>query len=92
MIDLILRWLGYTYGPLLGLYTIGLATKWKPREKLVPVCALASVAIAGLLHYNSVAWFGGYQIGLEMILITASIFIALSALTRERAISNGASA
>lgn len=85
MIDLILRYLGYTYGPLLGLYTIGLGTKWKLREKWVPVCAIAACAFAGLLHYNSAAWFGGYQIGLEMILITATLFITLAGLTRVRA-------
>lgn len=84
MIDLILRYLGYTYGPLLGLYTIGIATKWKLREKLVPYCALAACAFAGILHYNSAEWFNGYRIGLEMILITATLFIALAALTRQK--------
>src|SRR5690606_26691917 len=84
MIDLILRYLGYTYGPLLGLYTIGIFTRWKLKEKLVPYCALAACAFAGMLHYHSVEWFDGYQIGLEMILITASLFVGLTMFILER--------
>lgn len=33
---------GYTYGPLLGLYTFGLFTKWQVRDKWVPAIAIAT--------------------------------------------------
>lgn len=40
---------GYTYGPLLGLFTLGLFTKVKFKEKLVPVVTLAAPIICYLL-------------------------------------------
>lgn len=33
---------GYTYGPLLGLYSYGLFTKWNVKDKWVPVIAVAT--------------------------------------------------
>lgn len=33
---------GYTYGPLLGLYAYGLFSKWKVKDKFVPIIAIAS--------------------------------------------------
>lgn len=33
---------GYTYGPLLGLYSFGLFTKWNVRDKWVPAIAIAT--------------------------------------------------
>ena len=33
---------GYTYGPLLGLYAYGLFTKWKVKDKWVPLVAILS--------------------------------------------------
>ena len=37
-------WAGYTYGPLLGLYSYGLFTKWKSNDNWIPVvCILAPI-------------------------------------------------
>ncbi|TRX72522.1 sodium:solute symporter [Carboxylicivirga sp. M1479] len=43
---------GYTYGPLLGLYAFGLFSKRNVKDSLVPIIALASPIIIGILDYN----------------------------------------
>jgi Na+/proline symporter len=40
---------GYTYGPLLGLYSFGLFSKWKVKDKLIPVVAVASPVVAYII-------------------------------------------
>jgi len=40
---------GYTYGPLLGMYSFGLFTKWKVRDKWVPFIAVASPVLGYII-------------------------------------------
>lgn len=51
---------GYTYGPLLALYTIGIFTKWKLYDKLVPIIAV----LAPILTYFT-SWFMAKQFNFE---------------------------
>ncbi len=60
---------GYTYGPLLGLYTFGLFTKFKAKDKWVPLVAILSPIISGIISFNSVAWFNGYKFGFELLIV-----------------------
>jgi len=60
---------GYTYGPLLGLYSFGLFTKLKVRDKMVPFIALASPILSYIINTNSQAWLDGYKFGFEIILL-----------------------
>jgi Na+/proline symporter len=46
---LLFSWAGFTYGPLLGLFAVGIFTKVKVRDKLVPFIALGSVLISILV-------------------------------------------
>ncbi len=69
---------GYTYGPLLGLYAFGLFTKWKLKDKWVPVVAVVAPVLSYIIKLNSERWFNGYQIGFELLLINGLItFIGL---------------
>ncbi len=69
---------GYTYGPLLGLYTFGLFTRWQVKDKWVPAVALLSPILCYLLNVKSVAWFNGYHFGFEMLIINGFLtFIGL---------------
>ena len=62
---------GYTYGPLLGLFFFGILTRRRVRDGWVPlICALSPV-ICYVLSTHSAAWFGGYQIGFELLLYNA---------------------
>jgi len=73
VIDAVLNVAGYTYGPLLGLFTFGIFTKRIVADKLVPFVCLASPVLSYILSLNSEAWFGGYKIGLEVLLINGAI-------------------
>lgn len=75
IIDTILMLAGYTYGPLLGLFTIGLFTKLKLNDRIVPiVCVLAPILTYLLANYV-VKPYSSYQIGNELIILNAGITI-----------------
>lgn len=58
IIDAIFDMAGYTYGPLLGLYTFGLICKKPLRDKWVPVICIPSPALTFLINWKAVDWFG----------------------------------
>ena len=64
---------GYTYGPLLGLYSFGLFTRWKVRDRAVPVIAIASPFLTYIIDCNSTQWFYGYQFGFELLIVNGLI-------------------
>ena len=69
---------GYTYGPLLGLFAFGLYTKRTVNDNLTPLACLAGPVITYILSQNSEAWFGGYKIGFERLMLNGLIvFIGL---------------
>ena len=63
----------YTYGPILGMFIFGMACKKPVHDNLVPVVAVASPIICYILQTNSEAWFGGYQISFELLIINGLI-------------------
>ena len=70
LIDKIFEIAGYTYGPLLGLYTFGLFVKnRKPIDKLVPIIAISSPIISYVLNHFSKELFFGYQFGFEILIV-----------------------
>lgn len=85
MIFLILKLAGYTYGPLLGLFAFALFT---PRavsgRVLVAVCVAAPLWCA-VLDFGQ-PW-GGYQIGLELLLLNGLLTWAGLWLTGRRGIA-----
>ncbi|NQV52490.1 MAG: sodium:solute symporter [Flavobacteriales bacterium] len=64
---------GFTYGPLLGLYAFGLFTKRKVMDRAVPFIAVAAPIVCYVLQSFSEAWFNGYKIGFELLLINGVI-------------------
>ncbi len=60
---------GYTYGPLLGLFSFGLFTSRKVKDNLVLPVAIISPLIAYILNVNSVEWFWGYEFGFEILIV-----------------------
>lgn len=75
IIDTILMLAGYTYGPLLGLFIIGLFTKQTLNDKLVPVICVVAPIITYVLANYVVKTMTTYEIGNELILINAGITI-----------------
>lgn len=85
LIDIVLRTSGYTYGPLVGLYSLGIFTSVKLEHRRIPYLAVASVLISAYLDWNSARLFGGYRIGVELIAVNALTFMTLAlALARKK--------
>ncbi len=69
LIGIILKIAGYTYGPLLGLFTFGILTKRKLKEQLVPVVCCITPIICFILDKNAVNWFNGYRFSYEILIV-----------------------
>jgi len=73
---------GYTYGPLLGLYTFGLFTNRKVKDNLVPLICLVAPVLTYLITSNSEALLWGYKFGFELLLVNGLLtFVGLWAIT-----------
>ncbi|MCC2548140.1 sodium:solute symporter [Hymenobacter sp. BT175] len=83
LITAVFKAAGYTYGPLLGLFSFGILTHRGLHDRLVlPVCAAAPI-ITYIINANSEAWFNGYKFGFEILLLNGAItFLALLAISR----------
>lgn len=64
---------GYTYGPLLGLFTYGIFTKWDVKDELVPVVSILSPIISYIINLNSETLLGGYKFGFEILILNGLI-------------------
>jgi len=60
---------GYTYGPLLGLFTFGIFTKHQLKDQWVPFVCLLSPALSYIININSVDWLWGYKFGFEILIL-----------------------
>lgn len=78
IIDLVLRWSGYTYGPLIGLYGVGIFTHTRLDHRKVPFLCLGSIALTAWIDSSSPQWWSGYRLGVELIAINAVLFLALA--------------
>lgn len=63
---------GYTYGPLLGLYAVGLFTKWPLKDKWVPLVAILSPIISYFIKWGLQTAIN-YEIGFELIVLNGLI-------------------
>jgi len=63
---------GYTYGPLLGLYTFGLFTKKRVYDLFTPWVCLFSPVLTFLIGYCSTTYLG-YTVGFELLLLNGVI-------------------
>ncbi|HHU34189.1 MAG TPA: sodium:solute symporter [Bacteroidetes bacterium] len=83
VIDELFTIAGYTYGPLLGLYSFGLFTKRSVTDNLTPFIAVLSPVICYFLSKYSVQLFNGYKFGFELLLVNGMItFLGLLAFSK----------
>jgi Na+/proline symporter len=73
VIDKLFTIAGYTYGPLLGLFSFGLFTKRIAMDKATPFIAVLSPVICYILSTYSVELFNGYKFGFELLLLNGLI-------------------
>jgi hypothetical protein len=77
---------GYTYGPLLGLFSFGVFTTRQVRDRLVPLVCVVAPILSYILSLNSVAWFSGYVFGIEILIVNGLItFAGLWVISRKSA-------
>ncbi len=69
LITNLLKAVGFTYGPLLGLYAFGLFTRWSIRDAWVPLVCILAPLWSFILHKHSQQWFNGYQFGFEILIV-----------------------
>ena len=73
VINSIFKAAGYTYGPLLGLFSFGIFTKYNVRDRYVlPICML-SPALSYLVNIYSEQLLFGYKFGFEILLLNGLI-------------------
>ncbi|WP_445954928.1 sodium:solute symporter [Yeosuana sp.] len=75
---------GYTYGPLLGLYSFGLFTKWKVKDKWVPLIAILSPVLSYIISIHSAKWFG-FEFGFFILILNGFLtFLGLILVRRKQ--------
>ena len=68
LIDAIYILAGYTYGPILGLFTFGLFTHRQPYDRVVPyICIVSPLLCYGLDTLAQQRW--GYRFGYELLML-----------------------
>ncbi|HLV91980.1 MAG TPA: sodium:solute symporter [Aequorivita sp.] len=66
---------GYTYGPLLGLYTYGLFTNWKVKDKWVPVVAVATPFLGYFISSLSATYLN-FEFGFFILILNGALTFA----------------
>lgn len=84
IIDKLFTIAGYTYGPLLGLYTFGLFTNRIVNDRITPWIAIASPVLCFILSTYSEELLNGYKFGFEMLLVNGFLtFMGLLIFSRK---------
>ncbi len=70
---------GYTYGPLLGLFTFGIFTRRSlPYSLLTVAVCIGAPLLCYVLNLYAANWLNGYKIGIELLIINGLLtFIGL---------------
>ena len=84
VINSVLAVAGYTYGPLLGLYAMGILTNIQPMDKYVPVICLTSPILSYVINANSEVLLGGYKFGFEILILNGLLTFIGLVLIREK--------
>jgi SSS family transporter len=80
---------GYTYGPLLGLFSFGLFSKRSLHDPFVPLICLLSPLFCYFLSEYSAILFNGYQFDFELLLINGLLtFSGLCLISLKKAFNN----
>jgi len=87
VIDKLFTVAGYTYGPLLGLYSFGLFTRWKVKDRWVPLIAVISPVLCYFLSLYDQMLLNGYNFGFELLIINGIFMFIGLVLIRKRTLN-----
>lgn len=74
---------GYTYGPLLGLFSFGVLSKRSVFDKAVPFFCVLAPCLTYIIDSNSSRWFG-YSFGFDIIIVNCLITCFFILVTSKR--------
>ncbi|MFN8436510.1 MAG: sodium:solute symporter [Cytophagales bacterium] len=77
VIDALFTIAGYTYGPLLGMFSFGILTKRNTQDKLIPIFSLISPAVTYGIFYYVEKYKDLYKFSFELLVINAFIMFVL---------------
>ncbi|HUR29846.1 MAG TPA: sodium:solute symporter [Saprospiraceae bacterium] len=90
VINELFRAAGYTYGPLLGLFTFGLLTKRQVKDRYVLIICIAAPIISYLLDANSARLFNGLTLGFLILAVNGLLtFLGLMMISSAENSGNG---
>jgi Na+/proline symporter len=80
---------GYTYGPLLGMFSFGVLTRWEVKDKWVPYIAVLSPVLCYFLSIYDKVLLNGYNFGFELLILNGIFtFAGLFLIRKKHQISN----
>lgn len=93
-ITLLMKFAGFTYGPLIGIFFFGILSKRSIKDRLVPFICLLSIGITFFLWYysagapgtaeNMPGILGNYKFGFEIIILNALITFSIMLLVSRK--------
>lgn len=81
IVNLIFLIAGYTYGPLLGLFSFGILTKLKVHTQSIPFIVIGAPFLCYLLSQNAAIFGEKFQFGKELLLINGALTFLLLVLS-----------
>ena len=81
IVNLIFLIAGYTYGPLLGLFSFGILTKLKVHTQSIPFIVIGAPLLCYLLSKNAAIFGEKFQFGKELLLINGALTFLLLVLS-----------
>jgi len=75
---------GYTYGPLLGMFSFGILTKYKPNDRYVPYICVIAPLICFFMNQYSERLFWGYRFGFELLILNGLLVFTGMYFTRKK--------
>ncbi len=94
-IGLLMKFAGFTYGPLIGMFFFGIITKRRVADIGVPIVSIVSIALTYFIWYfsfgapgvpeNEPGILGSYQFGFELIILNALLTFGMLAIISKSA-------
>ncbi len=84
IINKLFIWSGYTYGPILGLFSFGILTRRKIIDRMAIYICLGAPIIAYILDVNADNWFNGLEFGYMILALNGFLtFLGLWIISRK---------
>jgi Na+/proline symporter len=84
VINALFRIAAYTYGPLLGMFSFGILTKYRINDKATPYISFAAPIVCYFLDRFSEQLFWGYKFGFEILIVNGLLVFGGLFLVRKK--------